>query len=257
MTRYNGGPHVWHTFPVFSCLHTGRPVNRILIADDDIELGEMLAEYLDREGFEVDLAHDGDSALGRALSASYDAIVLDVMMPHKNGFDVLRELRTHSQVPVLMLTARGDDVDSVLGLELGADDYLAKPCNPRVLVARIRAVLRRSESAGGGDGQENEHGILAQGDLSMEPGTRTVRLHGKPVPMTSTEFSVLSVLLRNAGEVVAKTELSQQALGRELARYDRSLDMHVSNLRRKLGPLPNGDERIKTIRGVGYLYVRP
>lgn len=230
-------------------------MNRILIADDDIELGEMLAEYLGREGFEVDLAHDGESALQHAATASYDAIVLDVMMPIKNGFDVLRELRTRSQVPVLMLTARGDDVDSVLGLELGADDYLAKPCNPRVLVARIRAVLRRSE--GGEAGELNgEPGTLMRGDLSMEPGTRTVRLNGKPIPMTSTEFTVLSVLLRKAGEVVPKTELSQKALGRELARYDRSLDMHVSNLRRKLGPLANGDERIKTIRGVGYQYVR-
>jgi DNA-binding response OmpR family regulator len=230
-------------------------MNRILIADDDVELGAMLAEYLGREGFDVELAHDGAAALERASNESFDAVVLDVMMPKLNGFDVLRELRQQSQVPVLMLTARGDDVDSVLGLELGADDYLAKPCNPRVLMARIRAVLRRSETGAATGDQVGSQ--ITQGDLMLEPGTRTVRLNGEPVAMTSTEFSVLAVLLRNAGEVVAKTDLSQQALGRELARYDRSLDMHVSNLRRKLGPLADGGERIKTVRGVGYQYVRP
>jgi DNA-binding response OmpR family regulator len=230
-------------------------MNRILIADDDVELGALLAEYLGREGFDVELAHDGAAALEQASNGDFDAVVLDVMMPKLNGFDVLRELRQQSQVPVLMLTARGDDVDSVLGLELGADDYLAKPCNPRVLMARIRAVLRRSEA---GTGAEEQGGAqIVQGDLTLEPGTRTVRLNGEPVAMTSTEFSVLAVLLQNAGEVVPKTDLSLQALGRELARYDRSLDMHVSNLRRKLGPLADGSERIKTVRGVGYQYVRP
>lgn len=228
-------------------------MNRILIADDDIELGRMLAEYLGHEGFAVELAHDGESALMRARANHYDVIVLDVMMPKLNGFDVLRQLRTESTTPVLMLTARGDDVDSIVGLELGADDYLAKPCNPRVLVARIRAVLRRADAGvPSGDGIA----VLHQGDLELDPGARTVRRNGERVDLTSTEFSVLALLVRNAGQVVSKSELSQQALGRELSRYDRSLDMHVSNLRRKLGPPPGGDERIKTVRGIGYLYTR-
>jgi two-component system response regulator CpxR len=228
-------------------------MNRILIADDDTELGTMLAEYLGHEGFAVDLAHDGEAALARARSGRYDVIVLDVMMPRMNGFDVLRRLRAESRTPVLMLTARGDDVDSIVGLELGADDYLAKPCNPRVLVARIRAVLRRADA---GTQTSDDIALLRQGDLELDPGARTVRLNDEPVEMTSTEFSVLALLVRNAGQVVSKAEMSQQALGRELSRYDRSLDMHVSNLRRKLGPLPDGDERIKTVRGVGYLYTR-
>jgi two-component system response regulator CpxR len=180
-------------------------------------------------------------------------VVLDVMMPGRNGFDVLRALRATSRVPVLMLTARGEDVDSIVGLELGADDYLAKPCNPRVLVARIRAVLRRAEAGTA----ESAHGeVVGVGDVELDPGSRSVRQHGRPVELTSTEFSVLAALLRRAGEVVSKADLSQAALGRELGRYDRSLDMHVSNLRRKLGPAPGGDERIKTVRGVGYLYTR-
>ncbi len=228
-------------------------MSRLLIADDDAELGAMLAEYLGREGFAVDLAHDGEEALAAARRGGYDVVVLDVMMPKRNGFDVLRALRATSRVPVLMLTARGEDVDSIVGLELGADDYLAKPCNPRVLVARIRAVLRRAEA--GTEGATRGE-TLAVGDLVLDPAARSAHQRGRPVTLTSTEFSVLELLLRRAGEVVNKTELSQGALGRELGRYDRSLDMHVSNLRRKLGPAPNGDERIKTVRGIGYLYTR-
>jgi two-component system response regulator CpxR len=228
-------------------------MSRILLADDDVELGAMLAEYLDREGFTVDVAHDGEAALTAARRGGYDVVVLDVMMPRRNGFDVLRALRATSRVPVLMLTARGEDVDSIVGLELGADDYLAKPCNPRVLVARIRAVLRRAEAKPPGAARGE---AIVVGDVELDPGSRSVQQHGKPVELTSTEFSVLEVLLRHAGEVVNKAELSQAALGRELGRYDRSLDMHVSNLRKKLGPAPSGEERIKTVRGVGYLCTR-
>ena len=221
----------------------------ILLADDDVELCEMLTQYLAAEGFAVEAVYDGETALARAGSGRFDLLVLDVMMPRKNGFDVLRELRTHAQTPVLMLTARDEDVDSIIGLELGADDYLAKPCNPRVLVARIRAVLRRAES------QAPVTETLRFDDLEMHTGSRSVRCQDRPIAMTSTEYTVLEVLLRHAGQVVAKTELSDLALGRKLTRYDRSLDMHVSSLRRKLGPRPDGEERIKTVRGVGYQFI--
>ena len=237
-------------------LDFGKRMARILLADDDIELGDMLTEYLGKEGFEVDLAHDGDAALRKALADPYDLLILDVMMPGRSGFDVLRALRARSVLPVLMLTARGDDVDSIVGLELGADDYLAKPSNPRVMVARIRAILRRAETQGephNGGGQPDQ---ITLDDLVMHTGSRTVTCGNAPISMTSTEFSVLDALLREAGNVVSKANLSERALGRKLSRYDRSLDMHVSNLRRKLGPLPDGQERIKTVRGVGYIYSR-
>jgi two-component system response regulator CpxR len=221
----------------------------ILLADDDVELCEMLTQYLVAEGFAVEAVYDGETALARAGSGRFDLLVLDVMMPRKNGFDVLRELRVHAQTPVLMLTARDEDVDSIIGLELGADDYLAKPCNPRVLVARIRAVLRRAESP------SPVTETLRFDDLEMHTGSRSVRCLDRAIAMTSTEYTVLEVLLRHAGQVVAKTELSDLALGRKLTRYDRSLDMHVSSLRRKLGVRPGGEERIKTVRGVGYQFI--
>ena len=230
-------------------------MTRILLADDDVELCDMLKEYLATEGFSVDTANDGATALAKAMTGDYDLVVLDVMMPNKNGLDVLRELRMQSLMPVLMLTARDEDVDSIVGLELGADDYLGKPCNPRVLVAHIRSILRRAEP----QRADQDNGAAAEmihlNDLEMHTGSRTVTCRGARIEMTSTEYSVLEVLLREAGRVVSKMELSERALGRKLSRYDRSLDMHVSNLRKKLGPLPNGEERIKTVRGVGYQYV--
>lgn len=225
---------------------------RILLADNDVELSDMLVDYLMEEGFEVDTAYDGDVALNKALANQYDLLILDVMMPNRNGFDVLRELRAQSLLPVLMLTARGDDVDSIVGLELGADDYLAKPSNPRVMVARIRAILRRAETHNGGERIDQ----IALDDIVMHTGSRIVMRGNHLISMTSTEFSVLDVLLREAGNVVTKASLSERALGRKLSRYDRNLDMHVSNLRRKLGPQSNGQERIKTVRGVGYIYSR-
>jgi two-component system response regulator CpxR len=229
-------------------------MSRILLADDDSELTDMLTEYLAGEGFAVEAVHDGEAALARASRGDVDLLVLDVMMPKKNGFDVLRELRAHSQLPVLMLTARDEDVDSIVGLELGADDYLPKPCNPRVLVARIRAILRRAgEAPLAGEAPAPP---LSVGDLVLHGGTRRVTRGDQPVVLTSTEYAVLEALLREAGHVVSKAGLSERALGRKLMRYDRSLDMHVSSLRRKLGPLPGGEERIKTVRGVGYQYVR-
>jgi two-component system response regulator CpxR len=226
----------------------------LLLADDDAELSLMLKEYLEGDGFRVETVPDGVLALKRALEDDFDLIVLDVMMPGRNGLDVLRELRVHKVTPVLMLTARGEDVDSIVGLELGADDYLPKPCNPRVLEARIRAVLRRSEQHP--DSEAGAAHQLRVGDLFLHSGTRNVQINNQPVTITSTEFSILEVLLHEAGQVVPKNQLSELALARPLSSFDRSLDMHVSNLRRKLGPLADGSERIKTIRGVGYQYLQ-
>ncbi|HKX52621.1 MAG TPA: response regulator transcription factor [Nitrosospira sp.] len=229
---------------------------RILLADDDIELSGMLVDYFTAEGFDVDVAYDGVTTLNKISVNRYDLLILDVMMPHRNGFDVLRELRMQSLLPVLMLTARGNDIDSIVGLELGADDYLAKPSNPRVMVARIRAILRRAEIQGDRRNGSSEPDKIILGDLVMHIGSRTVTRGNNPVFVTSTEFSLIDVLLREAGNVVSKADLSERALGRKLSRYDRSLDVHVSSLRKKLGPMSDGQERIKTVRGVGYIYSR-
>jgi two-component system response regulator CpxR len=219
----------------------------ILIADDDVELCELLREFFESEDFEVRLAHDGQAALEAARQPGLDLVVLDVMMPQMNGLDVLRELRKESRLPIIMLTARGDDLDRILGLELGADDYVPKPCNPRELLARIRAVMRR---AGSGATQT----MLQCDDLELNQGNRTLQKSGEPVELTSTEFSILQSLLQHRGEVVTKRDLYVTALGREPVAHDRSVDMHVSNLRRKLGPDRAGENRIETIRGIGYLY---
>jgi len=230
-------------------------MQRLLLADDDIELCDMLEQYLEAEDFSVTVVNDGEAALAEARSGRHQLAVLDIMMPGMSGLDVLRELRRESQLPVLILTARGDDVDSIVGLELGADDYLPKPASPRVLVARIRAILRRAAAAPNARAEAAMPSRLELGDLEIQTGSRSVRLDGEPVPMTSTEYSLLEYLARGAGHVIGKEELSQNVLGRKLEPYDRGVDMHVSNLRRKLGPLPDGEERIKTVRGVGYQYI--
>jgi two-component system response regulator CpxR len=219
----------------------------ILLADDDTELSGLLKEYFESEGFQVRLAPDGIAALDEARKPGLDLVVLDVMMPGMNGMDVLKELRRDSKLPVIMLTARGDDMDRILGLELGADDYVPKPCNPRELLARIRAVMRRGQAP-------VEHGAIVIDDLELNQGSRTLQKSGQPVELTSTEFSILFALLQSRGEVVSKRDLYMSALGREPVPHDRSVDMHVSNLRRKLGPDPRGDNRIETIRGIGYQY---
>jgi len=219
----------------------------ILIADDDTELCELLREYLGQEGFEVRLAFDGEQALAESRRPGLDAMVLDIMMPHMSGIEVLRSLRKESELPVIMLTARGDDLDRIIGLELGADDYLAKPANPRELLARIRAILRRSNS-------HSTAAVLEAEDLQLNQARRELRLDGELKELTSTEFSILQLLLQRSGEVVDKKDLYLAALGREPVAYDRSIDMHVSNLRRKLGPAKDGSERIETIRGFGYQY---
>lgn len=221
--------------------------NTILLADDDTELSGLLREYFESESFNVRLAPDGVSALEEARKPGLDLVVLDIMMPGMNGLDVLRELRKESRVPVIMLTARGDDMDRIHGLELGADDYVPKPCNPRELLARIRAVMRRGQG-------EMEATSIVVDDIELNHGNRTLTKLGEPVELTSTEFSILYELLQHRGEVVSKRDLYKSALGREPVPHDRSVDMHVSNLRRKLGPDPRGDNRIETIRGIGYQY---
>jgi two-component system response regulator CpxR len=221
--------------------------NTILLADDDTELSGLLKEYFESESFNVRLAPDGLAALEEARKPGLDLIVLDVMMPGMNGMDVLKELRKESKLPVIMLTARGDDMDRILGLELGADDYVPKPCNPRELLARIRAVMRRGQVP-------VESGSIAIDDIELNHGSRTLMKSGEMVELTSTEFSILYELLQHIGEVVSKRDLYKSALGREPVPHDRSVDMHVSNLRRKLGSDPRGDNRIETIRGIGYQY---
>jgi two-component system response regulator CpxR len=230
-------------------------VARLLVVDDDLELCELVSEYLTGEGFEVACAHDGPGGLRLTLDDEPDMVILDVMLPGQSGFEVLRHLRRSSLVPVIMLTARGEDVDRIVGLELGADDYLPKPFNPRELSARIRAILRRAASEAG----ESRKGsaTMRVGDLELDPGGHVVRVGENKIELTGVEFMLLEILLDKAGAVLSRDELSRGALGRRASSYDRSLDVHISNLRRKLGPSNEGDERIKTVRGVGYVYVNP
>jgi two-component system response regulator CpxR len=228
---------------------------RVLLVDDDVELAEMVREYLSREGFALDPETDGMRALDRALSGEYQLTVLDVMLPGVNGFDVLRAIRARSPMPVLMLTARGDDVDRIVGLELGADDYLSKPFNPRELVARIRAILRRTQADVRAEPERPPERVIVD-DVAMDLGRHVVRRAGVPVELTAVEFGVLEVLLRAAGSVVRRDDLSQSALGRRLLPFDRSIDVHVSRLRKKLGRRLDGGDRIATLRAVGYMYTR-
>jgi two-component system, OmpR family, response regulator CpxR len=227
-------------------------VARILIVDDDRELTALLSELLAGEGFEVTTSGDGEAGVRAALEGSPDLVVLDVMLPRLNGFDALRRIRERSAVPVVMLTARGEEVDRIVGLELGADDYLGKPFSPRELSARVRAVLRRVHPQ-----ERGSSCSLRVGDLELDPGARQARRGGEAVELTGTEFSLLEALLRDAGRVVSREALYREVLGRRPLAFDRSLDVHVSNLRRKLGPQGDGGERIKTLRGVGYQYLRP
>jgi two-component system response regulator CpxR len=230
-------------------------VDPILVVDDDVELCGLVSEYLDAEGFRVESVHDGIQGLEKALKGEYALVVLDVMLPGMNGFEVLRKIRATSKIPVLLLTARGEDVDRIVGLEIGADDYLPKPFNPRELVARIRAVLRRMGPEKTAEEQENE--VLAVGDIELDPATRTVRQNGKPVELTSVEFNLLHVLLREAGRVVTRERLVDSVLSRKFSPFDRSIDMHVSKIRKKIGDSEGGGDHIKTVRGVGYIFARP
>lgn len=207
----------------------------------------MLTEYLEPEGFSVTVSYRGDQGVETALRGNFRAVVLDVMLPGLNGFEALKAIRNASIVPVIMLTAKGDDIDRILGLEIGADDYLPKPFNPRELVARLRAVIRRQTFHEKPDSGE----VITCHSLTLSPGSRRVEINSKPLELTSTEFSVLEMLVREAGQVVSKETLYEGALGRPLAAYDRSLDMHISHLRRKLGAFDKALV-IHTVRGAGY-----
>jgi len=227
-------------------------MDKILLIDDDEELCELVGEYLTVEGFAVEAVHDGASGLEKAKSGACGLVILDVMLPKINGFDVLRALRLSSRIPVLMLTARGDDMERIVGLEIGADDYLSKPFNPRELVARIRAILRRVPENAETELTQAEK-IQADG-IEISTSARSAKLDGEDLNLTAVEFDLLVALIKEGGKIVKKEYLSVAVLDRKLSPFDRSLDMHISNLRKKIGTRSGGEERIKTIRSVGYIY---
>jgi two-component system response regulator CpxR len=220
----------------------------ILLVDDDAELCVLLSEFLHREGFTVECAHEGNLGLEMAARPGIDLVVLDVMLPGIDGFEILKRLRQKSKVPVMMLTARGEDVDRIVGLELGADDYLAKPFNPRELAARIRAILRRYAPRPPAPSSR-----LEVNGITLDTGARVVFSHGNPVELTTFEFDILELLMRSAGHVLSRDALMENFYSRKATPFDRSLDMHISHLRKKL---EDGDNLIKTIRGVGYQFAR-
>jgi DNA-binding response OmpR family regulator len=226
---------------------------RVLLVDDDRELCQMLTEYLEAEHFEVASVHDGGDALAELKQNTFEILILDVMLPSVGGFDVLRKLGAAYETPILMLTARGDDVDRIVGLELGADDYLSKPFNPRELVARMRAILRRASHRAARAGALDE---LAVGRIVLNTGMHQVRVGDTRVPLTGAELRVLELLMRSAGEVLSRESLTEQALGRKLVPYDRSIDTHISNLRRKLDLEAGRNPEIKNVRGSGYTLTR-
>ncbi|MEP1386085.1 MAG: response regulator transcription factor [Paraglaciecola sp.] len=224
---------------------------QLLLIDDDTELTELLSQYLTPQGYDLDIVHDGEAGIAHATSGKhYDLILLDVMLPKLDGFEVLKELRMSHLTPILMLTAKGDDLDKILGLEMGADDYLAKPFNHRELSARIKALVRRMSLLPATSAQQN----LRLDDVELSPASQQVLCGGQLVELTGTEYSILHLLMLNHGNLVSKEEISEKVLGRKLAPFDRSIDMHVSNLRKKLAVF-NPTEKIKTHRGAGYLYL--
>ncbi|EPZ3877496.1 envelope stress response regulator transcription factor CpxR [Proteus mirabilis] len=229
-------------------------MHKILLVDDDRELTSLLKELLEMEGFNVVLATDGEQAL-KLLDASIDLLLLDIMMPRKNGIETLKELRQNFQTPVIMLTARGSDLDRVLGLELGADDYLPKPFNDRELVARIRAILRRSNWSEQKQTDGNTSPILQVDKLQLNPGRQEASFDNEPLELTGTEFTLLYLLAQHLGQVVSREHLSQEVLGKRLTPFDRAIDMHISNLRRKLPERTDGQPWFKTLCGRGYLMV--
>jgi DNA-binding response OmpR family regulator len=226
-------------------------MERLLVVDDDRELCQLVTRYLAREGFDISWASSGEAGVEHALSEEFSLILLDVMMPDTDGFEVLRRIRLQSRTPVLMLTARGDTRDRIRGLEMGADDYLPKPFDPEELVARIRAILRRSAP------RRPASGAISIGDIELDGGARTVRRSGAPIDLTTVEFDLLVALMGAAGSTVSREDLVSDVLGRDFSPFDRSIDTHICNLRRKLGPLEDGAERIKGVRGAGYLYASP
>jgi len=229
-------------------------MSKVLLVDDDVELVGMLREYLEQEGFDTAVAHDGESGVAMALAQAPDLVVLDSMLPRLSGVEVLRRIRAASAVPVLMLTARGSDVDSIVGLELGADDYVAKPCSARALVARIRAILRRTGGAPAATAAAPQ--TLAAGRLTLWPEHLHAEWDGVPLELTGTEFNILELLARNVGRIVSKQTLSEGALGRPLQRFDRSLDTHLSNIRHKLAALSGAPACIRTVYRAGYQLIK-
>ncbi len=223
----------------------------VLVIDDDERLRALVAEYVGGRGFSVATAPDGEQGLQALRTNRFDLLILDVMLPGKDGFDVLRELRTFSEVPVIMLTARGDELDRIIGLEIGADDYLPKPFNPRELLARMQAILRRLESP-----KATAERKLSAGPLVVDPDQRTVQLNEKPLSLTTTEFEILRALVANAGRVIPRERLMELARGEDFASFDRSIDVHVSHIRKKLGDDPKSPQFVKTVRGVGYTIPR-
>jgi two-component system response regulator CpxR len=226
-------------------------MQQILVIDDDIELCELVAEYLEPDGYKVEAVHDGEQGLERALSGEHALAVLDYMLPTLNGFEVLRRIRARSKLPIVMLTARGDDVNRIIGLQMGADDYLPKPFNPLELVARISAVLRRTQTAAE---PAQESIMIVLGDIEMDHRTHTVRRANEVVELTVVEYTLLAKFLNAPGRILEREELVKEVLHRNLSPFDRSIDTHVSNLRKKLGHQVNGVERIKTVRSIGYIY---
>ncbi|ATM94960.1 putative two-component system response regulator [Yersinia frederiksenii] len=223
---------------------------KILLVDDDVELGTMLREYLNGEGFNAERVLTGKAGIEGALSGEYTALILDIMLPDMSGIDVLRQVRKKSRLPIIMLTAKGDNIDRVIGLEMGADDYMPKPCYPRELVARLRAVLRRVDEHP--DVSSADDSVIIQGDLTLNPSTRSSEWQGKSFDLTASEFNLLELLLRSPERVVTKDELSAKGLGRPREAYDRSVDVHISNIRQKLAALAGNTLNIETVRSIGY-----
>jgi two-component system, OmpR family, response regulator CpxR len=231
-----------------------RRMEKVLLIDDDLELSELVSAFLGPEGFEVHAVGSGEEGIDLLSKHQWRLIILDVMLPGMNGFNVLSAIRSTSRTPVLMLTARGSDIDRIVGLEMGADDYLPKPFNPRELIARINAILRRTESQTGGPANGPKPMIISIGDLELDSGARTVRVAGMKVKLTTVEFDLLRVLLESAGTPVTREQLIRDVLGKQYTYADRNIDIHISNLRRKLGPAGDGEDRIITVRSSGYLY---
>lgn len=223
---------------------------KILLVDDDAELGTMLREYLSGDGFNAELVLTGKEGITAALSGDYSALILDIMLPDMSGIDVLRQVRQNSRIPIIMLTAKGDNIDRVIGLEMGADDYMPKPCYPRELVARLRAVMRRFDEHP--DLSSTDDSAITLGNLTLSPSTRSSLWQGKPFDLTASEFNLLELLLRSPERVVTKDELSDKGLGRPREAYDRSVDVHISNIRQKLAALPDNRLNIETVRSIGY-----
>lgn len=222
---------------------------KILLIDNDTMLTTQLTQILLAEGFEARSIHDGETGLKLALNQHFDAIILEIMLPNKNGLELVQTFRQYKQTPVLFLTSREDDIDRLLGLELGGDDYLTKPCDPHELLVRLRAVLRRAQTA-----PPNIRPCIEQADIKVDCAQHHASLKGKRLDLTNTEFNILEILIKSPRQAFSKEELTEYALGRKFTAYDRSIDVHISNLRHKLGNNPNDEPWIKTVRGFGYLF---